>query len=1691
MVKIQTSKAKKILSLMLTLAMVVSMFACMSGLDAFAVDINAGPTASEPAQKTVVGTSDADFSGDNHIHRVCYGAESLGDKAETDFELVTYKPLTQDLIKSGKLPVNDNYYLAEDIEVTAQTTNIGNLNLCLNGHSITMKGTNNYRLLYAGYTGKSGKDGAGKTVYLYADAKLNLCDCDHSGNGNGVIKRSDETPAAEDWSDNGGILMAASGDANVEKTAKGYGYINMFGGVIDAAGRTVKKGGAVYSGTGFNMYGGTIKNGVAKTVDGKGGNICINAGDFNMVGGTIENGKAYAVDKEFSGAGGNIYVNGTAKITGGTISGGSTVASATKNTGLGGNIYVNSGSLELSGCTITGGKCEEINLGTATKNDDSRRGGNVYIASDTKIVFDIHEGTVIENGVAGRQGGNVWTSAGTLTMDGGIVRDGTSAIQGGNLRLGSNSTISGGTISGGTVTDTAGGNLFFITGTNTITGTAVIEGGKAQTKSAGNVSIYSGTLNITGGTIRNGSAKTYGGNIDAFCGTATSKTTVNVTGGAIYGGKAEYGKDIAFAGTVITTGAATLNLNGAVATNGTNPELYIANDKLATVGAAFAPEKAFAVNYKLDKEGDFAIATGIAADKAACFTTNNLHALQVAAKDADTLAVVAGGSHCICGGNAAGTELDANHVCDTTVEWTPWTSKTALPGAKTSAALSADNGKTVNYFLTEDVTLSSVMHYVASEPTVINICLNGHKILKKTGASRLFYLRDARTTDALKDCNITINICDCKGEAKVECEKRSGDQGQLIWNTYASGTVNIFGGTFDGTNLSSTSDGATIANSGTINVYGGEIIGSTGNKSSFTTAKSFNVYGGIIRGGVVKLDANKIGAGIIISAGTLNIKGGKIYGATIDTTDAPTATYVNGGALYIKGGSVTMTGGEIYGSDMPGNGGAVCIPKEATGFTFTGGTIYAGNVSNAIGNNLQGLGGAVFANSNNFTMSDDAVIDATGKTSAYGVALAVGYGGAYSVKLDGGTIKGGTATINGGAISVWDNASLEIDGTTVTGGSATNGGSIFVGGAKDKACSLTITSGTVEGGNASVQGGNIYVKAYSSLAITGGTVKDGTARKADEKDANGQGGNIYFNGMSGTFEISGSAVISGGSADQGGNIWHNAGTFNMSSGLVKDGTATFQGGNIRLGAISNISGGRIENGTVSNSNGGNIFYIAGGNKAVISGTAEIVGGKALASDGKAAYGGNISVYQGTTLEMTGGLIADGDVNNEGVDSRGGNIALISSRTVDKDDDTKVTYSIAKFVMTGGTVSGGKSTSFGGNIFASEFSFVEISGENTVVKDGESTAANGGNIGTNFTTTDEKSFATVTVTGGATIKDGKSKGNGGNIYLHSHCQGLLDGAKVYGGETQTDYAKSIFVGGFYANKDNKAHGKIVIKDSTVTGGDAAASTSDGTVEIIGNSVVELVTGAPGANTLLGTAEVEFTGSVGLANRTYGKTAQKVNAANATITTDETVYVMTEKENVIYLANKSEIAAAAEAVESITDGGAALDGEDIRNMSTIMDTTELSKEALEIVKSEVEGYDEMVSAAEKYQKMLDVQIFVSNDAAVSATNTKFVLVGTVNEAGLTDYSLVGFNITINGVTKQFRTATVYRNLTDADGSAIPVDMTCEKSDAIFFCTLVLPTEAIMDKDITVTSVVILTDESEVTGKTLVENFSDILA
>ena len=340
---------------------------------------NIGITMQTPGQ-FAASTSTAGFFSDNGDYRVICENSDLylrpfetvshcicGDTNRTDNPCASagHPDVAWIPLNGNTLPTTSGYYyLTKNINATAQAViAAGNhVVIDLNGYNITQT-TANTRL------------------FRLSQASAQLTITDSVGSGQ-LIPQSDT-------SDNKFGMI-------VDITAPTATF-NLYGGILNATGKTSKYGVAInnWEGTVY-MYGGTITGGTS-TTGGGGGNVMTYNGTFHMYGGTIENGTSQITLSDKGG--GNITVGaaGALYIYGGTVRNGTSVTN-------GGNIRC-LGTLTITGGTITGGTAGRLGNGIYMNGTSFTLSGDPVIAGNTDHDVYLTSGRYITIGNEGLSDG--------------------------------------------------------------------------------------------------------------------------------------------------------------------------------------------------------------------------------------------------------------------------------------------------------------------------------------------------------------------------------------------------------------------------------------------------------------------------------------------------------------------------------------------------------------------------------------------------------------------------------------------------------------------------------------------------------------------------------------------------------------------------------------------------------------------------------------------------------------------------------------------------------------------------------------------------------------------------------------------------------------------------------------------------------------------------------------------------------------------------------------------------------------------------------------------------------------------------------------------------------------------------------------------------------------------------------------
>ncbi|NSE82477.1 hypothetical protein G4363_14900, partial [Coprococcus comes] len=318
----------------------------------------------------------------------------------------------------------------------------------------------------------------------------------------------------------------------------------------------------------------------------------------------------------------------------------------------------------------------------------------------------------------------------------------------------------------------------------------------------------------------------------------------------------------------------------------------------------------------------------------------------------------------------------------------------------------------------------------------------------------------------------------------------------------------------------------------------------------------------------------------------------------------------------------------------------------------------------------------------------------------------------------GGTFKGATKSVWGGACVYLYTSTLDMYGGKLTGGKVTGSGGGGAIALDDKNCVFNMYGGEISGNNGKNYGGAIFQNFAANkpnatggnFNMYGGVIKNNTAKN----------GGAFFSTTGGTINMTG-GTISGNKATQNSN---NAG-----------GGAIYMRGNGKI----NISGSAQITGNSSSLDGGAILM--GWGEINISGSAQIN------SNTASRWGGAICLRQdsnqSTTLYMRGGEISDNKANSEGG----------AVHVLDKE---------CQFFLYDGKITGNTSGDGGAIYLNQEPSWLIMQGGEI---SGNTATGNGGGVYIYRT-------GSVCQLYSGKIENNKASGNGGGIYINPSNSGQL-------------------------------------------------------------------------------------------------------------------------------------------------------------------------------------------------------------------------------------------------------------------------------------------------------------------------------
>ena len=285
--------------------------------------------------------------GDTNEHKHCVcGVTDCTDTANHG-ESITWQPWTSE----NSLPSEaGNYYLLNNVTLSSRWAVSANINLCLNGQTIT------------------GASGA-SVITVNGDASLTITDCQttagkithNSGeNGRGIYNSGTFTMY-------GGYITNNSAEYNGGGVFNNSGTFTMYGGYITNNSAGSYDGGGVYNISTFSMHGGHI----TQNSSGDGGGVYNQKSAFNMTGGSITDNVATSY---WGGEGGGMYnYQSTFNMTGGSII--NNIAKGDNRLGYGSGVYNYQSTFNMSAGSITGNKA-------------TGEGGGVYNYSGSLTMSD-------------------------------------------------------------------------------------------------------------------------------------------------------------------------------------------------------------------------------------------------------------------------------------------------------------------------------------------------------------------------------------------------------------------------------------------------------------------------------------------------------------------------------------------------------------------------------------------------------------------------------------------------------------------------------------------------------------------------------------------------------------------------------------------------------------------------------------------------------------------------------------------------------------------------------------------------------------------------------------------------------------------------------------------------------------------------------------------------------------------------------------------------------------------------------------------------------------------------------------------------------------------------------------------------------------------------------------------------------
>ncbi len=387
------------------------------------------------------------------------------------------------------------------------------------------------------------------------------------------------------------------------------------------------------------------------------------------------------------------------------------------------------------------------------------------------------------------------------------------------------------------------------------------------------------------------------------------------------------------------------------------------------------------------------------------------------------------------------------------------------------------------YYVEQDFTVTARIYLFGD----VTICLNGKTITGNIGDTMgVFNLFDPASSISSESFAYsgtstitTLTLCDhdpAKAGKLIGQATTSYPNG--IRTSSSRTIINMTAGTISGFRGA----GINLAGGGTLNLEGGTITanGSVGSSSTAAAASSgvymakgtFNFSGGSITGN----NGYRYGAGVYMLDGTFNMTGGSIDNNTLSYVGVSygTGVYVQKGTFNLKGGTISENHPKADVTGVDARGTVYLSDSGSAKFNMTGGTI-CDNESN------------------------------------YAAAIMPRAGS--EVNLSGGIITGNNATMQGGAMYIYETAAVTIsDGAAIYGNTASSGPNLYAFNATDaEGSTLNITGGQI--GVATDSTGIQFAKGSSQTTTPGAFISGNAKIVGSTAGLDGVASNIYINNL--------------------------------------------------------------------------------------------------------------------------------------------------------------------------------------------------------------------------------------------------------------------------------------------------------------------------------------------------------------------------------------------------------------------------------------------------------------------------------------------------------------------------------------------------------------------------------------------------